>query len=210
MLIACGCGLPAPPKGVNDVTDIAQGLLDRITALEDQLEAEFERRRQQFSYRIEQGRVVFERDLLEQHRALRQRLGSYLANARPLVVLTAPVIYAMIIPFVILDLFLTIYQAVCFPVYRIEKARRGDYITFDRKHLSYLNGLEKLNCLYCAYGNGLLAYAVEIAGRTEKHWCPIKHAKRMAGVHRHYPEFVDYGDAEGYQQQKSRTHEKTK
>jgi hypothetical protein len=99
---------------------------------------------------------------------------------------------------VLLDIFVSLYQAVCFPVYGIEKVRRGDYIAFDRKHLSYLNGLEKLNCVYCSYGNGLLAYAAEIAGRTEKRWCPIKHAKRMAAVHRHYSEFVDYGDADAY------------
>ncbi|MBY4893634.1 hypothetical protein KUL25_12760 [Rhodobacteraceae bacterium N5(2021)] len=192
------------------MTELTRRLVERIAALEDQLEAEFETRRQRFSYRVEQGRVVFERDILNQHKAVKQKLGSYLANARPMVVLTAPVIYAMIIPFVVLDLFLTVYQAICFPVYRIEKVRRGDYITYDRRHLSYLNGLEKLNCLYCAYGNGLLAYAVEIAGRTERRWCPIKHAKRMAGVHRHYPDFVDYGDAEGYQQQKKIIREATK
>ncbi|OAN76431.1 hypothetical protein A8B78_02800 [Jannaschia sp. EhC01] len=192
------------------MTELTTRLVERIAELEDQLEAEFEHRRQRFSYRVEQGRVVFERDVLNQHKAVKQKLGSYLANARPMVVLTAPVIYAMIIPFVLLDLFLMVYQAICFPVYRIEKVRRGDYITYDRRHLSYLNGLEKLNCLYCAYGNGLLAYAVEIAGRTERRWCPIKHAKRMSGVHRHYPDFVDYGDAEGYQQQKMITREATK
>lgn len=184
------------------MADAIDKIVKRIKSLEDDLEAEFERRRGQFNYRYEQGKVVFARDIQRQHRAIKQKLGPYIAGARPLVVLTAPVIYAVIIPFVLLDVFVSIYQAICFPVYGIEKAQRGDYITFDRKHLSYLNGLEKLNCLYCAYGNGLLAYAGEIAGRTEKHWCPIKHAKRMAAVHRHYPEFVDYGDAEGYQRQK--------
>jgi hypothetical protein len=68
-----------------------------------------------------------------------------------------------------LDEFVSIYQSACFPVYRIETVQRGEYITFDRKHLTYLNGIEKLNCLYCLYGNGLLAYAREIGGRTEKH-----------------------------------------
>ena len=185
------------------MTDRVASLLERIRALESELDEEFERRQEQFSYKVEQSKIVFERDIEQRHKALKQKLMPYIAGARPLVVLTAPVIYSMIIPFIVLDLFVTIYQAICFPVYRIEKAKRSDYIIFDRNHLSYLNGLEKLNCMYCSYGNGMLAYATEIAGRTEKRWCPIKHAKRMAGVHRHYAEFLDYGDGEGYRRKQS-------
>ena len=183
------------------MTDRVDELLKRISSMENDLAQELDRRRDKFRYRIAQGRVIFDREVRQRHRALKQKLWSYVAGARPLVVLTAPVIYSVIIPFLLLDLFVTLYQTICFPVYRIEKVRRGDYICFDRKHLSYLNGLEKLNCLYCSYGNGLLAYAVEIAGRTERHWCPIKHAKSVAGVHQYYPAFLEYGDAEGYQRQ---------
>jgi hypothetical protein len=64
--------------------------------------------------------------------------------------------------------------------------------------LAYLNPIEKLNCLYCAYANGVFAYTTEIAARTEQYWCPIKHALRMKGVHSRYQHFFDYGDAEGY------------
>ncbi len=184
------------------MSDRIDNLRARMCELEGELEQEFERQRKVFKYKIESRRVVFERDVHRHHIALKQKLAPYLAEARPLVVLTAPIIYSMIIPFVILDVFITIYQAVCFPVYRIEKARRADYITFDRKHLSYLNGLEKLNCIYCSYGNGLLAYAREIAGRTEKQWCPIKHAKRMEGMHAHYSDFANFGDAEAFQKTK--------
>lgn len=192
------------------MTDKINDLIARMRTLEDELEEEFERRRGAFKYRIEQSRVIFERDVQRQHAAFKQKIAFYIADARPLVVLTAPVIYSMIVPFVLLDVFVTIFQTICFPVYRIEKVRRADFITFDRKHLAYLNWLEKLNCMYCSYGNGLLAYAREIAGRTEKHWCPIKHAKRMQGLHDHYPDFVDYGDAAGYQKTKHELHAGTK
>ena len=177
-------------------------VIERIEVLQDELEEEFERRRARFRYHVERGRVTFERDVRRRHREIRERLVAYVAGARPLVVLTAPVIYAAIFPLVLLDLFVSLYQAICFPVYGIEKARRRDFITFDHQHLSYLNALEKLNCLYCSYANGLLAYAREIAARTEQHWCPIKHARRVAGQHPYYPRFVDYGDADGYQQLK--------
>ena len=43
-----------------------------------------------------------------------------------MVVLTAPVIYAGILPFALLDLFVGIYQAVCFPIYGIAKVKRGE------------------------------------------------------------------------------------
>jgi hypothetical protein len=41
---------------------------------------------------------------------------------------------------------------------------------FDRTHLAYLNLVEKINCAYCSYGNGLAAYLREIAARTEQYW----------------------------------------
>jgi len=185
------------------MTDKAASLMERIRDLEAELEEEFERRRALIHYEVQRGRVVFEQDIARKHAELRQKLLPYLGGARLSVVLTAPVIYAMIVPFVILDLFVTVYQAICFPAYQIEKVQRSAYITYDRQHLSYLNGLEKLNCVYCAYGNGILAYATEIAGRTEKRWCPIKHAKRLASVHRHYSEFLEYGDAEAYREKQT-------
>lgn len=190
----------------NNVTSLVQ----RIRDLEMELEEEFDRRRTAFRYTVEHGRIEFEREIRDRHRALRQTLASYLAEARPMVVLTAPVIYSVIIPLVLLDLFVTIYQAVCFPVYSIEKVRRAAYISLDRRHLAYLNGLEKLNCMYCGYGNGVIAFAREVAARTEAHWCPIKHAERIEGAHGHYPEFLDFGDADGYQTKKRALHQQNK
>ena len=70
---------------------------------------------------------------------------------------------------------------------------------FNRAHLAYLNALEKLNCAYCSYANGLIDFVREVAARTERHWCPIKHARRVAAAHPYYVEFADYGDAEAYQ-----------
>jgi hypothetical protein len=37
------------------------------------------------------------------------------------------------------DRAVTIYQSVCFPIYRIRKVRRRDYLIFDRGRLAYLN-----------------------------------------------------------------------
>ena len=170
----------------------------RIAALEAQLEAELATRNAQLHVGMEHGKIVFEEELLRRHRELRTKLTKYIREARLLVILVAPVIYSLIVPFVLLDLFVTVYQAVCFPVYGIAKVRRRDYLVFDRGHLAYLNAVEKLNCAFCSYANGLLAYVREIAGRTERFWCPIKHARRAIAAHPYYAQFHDYGDASAW------------
>jgi hypothetical protein len=173
-------------------------LLESLQELQAEIEAAFEERRSAMRYRVERGRIIFEEEVRAQHLAAKVRLGAFLRRTRFMVVLTAPVIYSLIIPFVLLDLFVSLYQAICFPVYGIPKVRRSDHIVLDRQHLAYLNGLQKLNCVYCGYGNGLISYAREIAGRTEQFWCPIKHASRVPTPHPHYSNFVDYGDAEAF------------
>jgi hypothetical protein len=173
-------------------------LQETLRTLEAAFDAELAERRTALRYRIEKRRAIFDREILARHRAMRVSLRDFLAAARPMVILTAPVIYSLILPIALLDLFVTVYQAICFPVYGIAKVRRRDHIAFDRQHLAYLNALQKLNCTYCGYCNGLLSYAREIAGRTELYWCPIRHATRVAGVHAQYRDFVDYGDAAGY------------
>ena len=65
--------------------------------------------------------------------------------------------------------------------------------------LSYLNAIERLNCVYCGYANGLIGFVREIASRTEQYWCPIKHAHKRLDPHRRYARFADFGDSENYQ-----------
>ena len=169
-----------------------------IRALERELEVALAKRRVELNYEVRDGIAHFEQVIIAKHRLLRARLLSYVFGARPAMILTAPVIYSLIIPVLLLDLFVAVYQTVCFPVYGIPRVRRIDYLAFDREHLAYLNAIEKLNCAYCAYANGVFAYVREVASRTEQYWCPIKHARRVLGVHGRYGSFVDYGDAETY------------
>lgn len=173
-------------------------LVESIRGLERQLELEFAKRRIELNYKVHDGIVQFEQAVIARHRLLRARLWSYVFGARLAIILSAPAIYALIIPLVLLDLFVTLYQAACFPVYGIPHVRRCDYIAFDREQLAYLNVIEKVNCAYCAYANGVLAQVREVASRTEEYWCPIKHARRVLGVHARYGSFVDYGDGDAY------------
>ena len=141
---------------------------------------------------------AFSPETLREHRRLKTSLWKYIRNARVLVLLTVPLIYACAIPFLLLDLSVTIYQAVCFPIFGVPKVRRRDYLIFDRGRLAYLNAVEKAGCVYCSYANGLLAYIAEIAARTEQRFCPIKHAHPPAQPHSRYPQFLPYGDAQAY------------
>lgn len=115
-----------------------------------------------------------------------------------MVLLTSPLIYFGVIFFWMLDLFVTVYQAVCFPANGIPKVRRGDYLIYDRARLPYLNVIEKVGCFYCSYANGLLAYVTEITARTEQHFCPIKHHVPVTHPHSRYSHFFPYGDAQAY------------
>lgn len=174
-------------------------LLERIREIEEEVEQEVQRRRAELHADFEHRRIRFERDIRAHHRRLKTGLFKYLRTAELRNVITAPLIYAVFFPLVAADIAVSLYQYLCFPLYGISCVRRRDYIEFDRVHLGYLNLIEKINCMYCSYANGLTAYMTEVIGRTEQYWCPIKHARRVRQTHAYYRDFVDFGDAEAYQ-----------
>lgn len=176
-------------------------LIEEIRHLEERIDKELSERQKEFSYQVKKGEVIFEKEILARHKRLKKNLFKYMLEIRLGSYLVSPIIYSMIIPAVVLDLFVTLYHGVCFPVYRIPKVKRSDYIIFDRHKLGYLNLLEKVNCVYCGYLNGLIAYTQEIAARTEQHFCPITHAKKPHQTHSRYHLFFSYGDAERYKKE---------
>lgn len=173
-------------------------MIQQLHDLELRIADELHRQTADIKFRFQNGKIVFEDDLRNRNKALKRGLIEYFRAARWPIILTAPVIYLLIIPFVILDLFVSIYQAICFPIYGIPKVSRGEFLVFDRFKLDYLNGLEKFNCGFCSYCNGIIAFVTEVAARTEQYWCPIKHAQKRRGLHQRYPLFTDYGDGEQY------------
>ncbi len=173
-------------------------LIEKIKGLEEDLEEEFRKKREDFLVGIDRKRLRFVEEVAREHLRFKKGLFRYLIEARLLNILSAPLIYSGLAVFLLLDLFLFLYQGICFPIYGIPKARRSDYLAFDRGDLPYLNAIEKFNCFYCSYANGVTAYCREIAARTEQYWCPIKHARRILAAHERYPHFFEYGDAESY------------
>jgi len=181
------------------MNDRIQQLLQQMTALEDDLRAAISEQPSTIFFQIKGKRIEFEQSIKETHRRLKRNFFRWLITDRPQNLITGPIIYAMIIPLIITDLFITFYQATCFPVYGIKKVRRADYVIFDRQHLSYLNFIEKFHCTYCAYGTGMIAYISEIVARTEQYFCPIKHARKVLGTHARYIHFLEFGEAEDYE-----------
>jgi hypothetical protein len=176
-----------------------QQLLDQITALEDELRTALREQPSSIFFQIKGKRIEFEKSIQETHKRLKNNFFRWLITNRPQNLITGPIIYSMIIPLLVTDLFVSFYQATCFPIYGIKKVKRGDYIIFDRQQLSYLNFIEKFHCTYCAYGTGMVAYISEIIARTEQYFCPIKHARKVLSTHARYSRFLDFGEAENYE-----------
>ena len=176
-----------------------QQLLNQITALEDELHAAVSEQQTSMFFQIKGKRIEFEQSIKQTHLKLKKNFFRWIVTNRPQNLITGPIIYSMIVPLVITDIFITFYQLTCFPIYGIKKVRRANYIIFDRQHLNYLNFIEKFHCTYCAYGSGMIAYISEIVARTEQYFCPIKHARKILGTHTRYAQFLDFGIAEDYE-----------
>jgi hypothetical protein len=177
-------------------------LLEKLHAVQSEVEHEIDMllqaKREQFQYRVEKGKVRFERRVKQLQKKYKTGIWSYLTHSHVSHILSAPVIYSLIVPFMLLDLSVNMYQQICFRLYGIPLVKRKNYIVIDRHNLAYLNTIEKINCIYCGYGNGLIGFTREVAARTEQYWCPIKHHRRTLDPHRHSEHFIDYGDADRY------------
>jgi len=174
-------------------------ILAQMAALEDDLRSAVHEQESRMFFQIKGKRVEFERSVRDAHRKLKKNFFRWLVTNRPQNLITGPIIYAMIIPMLMMDGCVSFFQWACFPIYGIKKVRRADYLVFDRHQLGYLNFIEKFHCTYCEYGNGLMAYMREILARTEEYFCPIKHAHKVLGTHARYNRFLDYGDAADYE-----------
>lgn len=176
------------------INEKIQEIVEEIKKLEDALEDEIKKHEDELSYTIKNGKAHFQEHLIREGKSKIISSLKYLSSFPLLVILTIPFIWSMIIPIFIVDLLVTIYQWVCFPIYKIPKVKRSDYVIIDRYKLFYLDRVEKVNCWYCEYFNGVIAYVREVAARTEQFWCPIKHYKSLKDKHSRYHHFFEYGD----------------
>lgn len=180
--------MPIDPK----IRDI----IAKIDELNDTLRREHARLAEKYGFSLRKRKVVFLEQFRVRNRAFRIPAWRYVVPRSFRHLLSLPFIYAMIVPALLLDCFLSLYHLVAFPLYGIPYVKRSDYFIYDRRFLDYLNVIQKVHCLYCSYVNGLFAYAVEVAARTERYWCPVKAAQRPNQYHGWYKDFADYGNPE--------------
>lgn len=175
-------------------------LIEKINHLNAQLSARYHELSQKYGFHLAGKKIVFLKEFRERNLKFKIPSWKYAIPRNIRHLLSLPFIYMMIVPTVILDIFISIYHAIAFPLYHIPKVKRRDFIIYDRKFLDYLNTIQKIHCIYCTYVNGLFAYAVEIAGRTERYWCPIKAANKPKFHHGWYSDFADYGSPEEWKE----------
>lgn len=191
------------------MNDKIREIIDEIDEMKLKLSEEIDKQESHITYEIKNGYVTFEKEVLAKQRENMKNLLSWFREVPLLHLLSSPIIYAMVIPAILFDIILFLFQQVIFRIYKFDFIKRSDYIIFDHQYLGYLNPIEKLNCLYCSYFNGLMQYASAIAGRTELFFCPIKHAKKVVSQHHYYDEFLSYGDEEDYQKKLQELRENT-
>lgn len=180
------------------MNDRIRQIVDQMNALEVELNEAMQEQGERLRYQFEGRRVVFEKSVKDAQRRVKMGVLRWIVTERPQNFITMPIIYGMVAPMLVLDLFLFFYQWTCFSVYGIRKVKRADYLVLDHQLLAYLNFFEKGHCMYCSYAVGLMAYATEIIARTEQYFCPIKHASKILSAHSRYPHFLAYGDEENY------------
>lgn len=171
-------------------------LIEKIDELNKRLGVEYQRLAKKYGFSFVKKRIIFFDAFRIKNKSLKIPAWKYAIPQNIRHIASIPFIYMVIIPAVILDIFITVYHWGAFPLYGIPKVKRSDYIKYDRRFLDYLNIIQKANCLYCSYVNGLFAYSVEIAARTERYWCPIKAASKPSFHHDWYKDFADYGNPE--------------
>ncbi|RRS29883.1 MAG: hypothetical protein P794_09555 [Epsilonproteobacteria bacterium (ex Lamellibrachia satsuma)] len=192
------------------MSDKIREMMEEIEEMKQKLREEIEEQEKHINYEIKNGYVIFEKEVLARQKENMENLWEWFSEIPLSQLLSSPVVYAMAIPAILLDIMLFIYQNVVSRVFKIDFVKRSDYIVFDRQYLGYLNVVEKFNCMFCSYFNGLMYYASAIASRTELYFCPIKHAKKIAYDHEYFDAYLTYGYGDEYQKKLKELREKLK
>ena len=94
-------------------------LQEKVRNLESQIERELEAHRKKFHYSVTRRRVKFEAAVRTRHKELRVSVFRFLRQSGIMRILSAFVIYIQIVPLVLLDIAVTLFQFICFPIYGI-------------------------------------------------------------------------------------------
>jgi hypothetical protein len=175
-------------------------ILTEIEQKVKELKVEYSKLMENYKFSFLNWKIIFDKDKKASDKLKKRSFWYSITHTNLREFLSIPFIYAMFLSAILLDISLFIYQQTAMRLYWIPLVKREYYISFDRKELAYLNWVQKFNCLYCSYMNWLFSYAVEIGWRTEKYWCPIKHAKKIKWWHDRERCFADYWDVDWFKE----------
>ena len=82
-------------------------LMQQIKVLEEELRDALHAQESRVNFTIRGKRVEFERSIRQAHQKLKRNFFRWLVTDRPQNLLTGPIIYAMIVPLLIADLFIS-------------------------------------------------------------------------------------------------------
>ena len=100
---------------------------------------------------------------------------------------------------ILLDLMLSCYHLLAYPLMGLEKVKKKQYFQLDRHKLAYLRRRERIYAIYTAYANGLFRFAKKLASDSEWYWCGIKHQKVPGYLpDKDQDRFMDFGDKGSY------------
>ena len=97
------------------MTASVERFVQRIREAEEDLTREVEEQQRRWHFRLHRGRVWFDQEVRHAHERFRQSIPAFLGEASLPILLTAPITYSLILPLLLLDIWATLYQWVCFP-----------------------------------------------------------------------------------------------
>ena len=105
--------------------------VEHIQEAEHELALEAAAQQRRWHYRMHRGRVWFDHEAREAQRRLKQGILQFLWQGSFFNLVTAPAIYSLLVPRLVLDAWVTPYQWTCFPIYGVARVRRRRYGVFD-------------------------------------------------------------------------------
>ena len=125
--------------------------VDRIVATiheaEEALSEDVRDQQKRWQYDLHRGRVWFDKEVRHAHKQLKQGIPSFLRHGSVLNLLTTPIIYSLSLPFVLLDVWVSLYQWICFPIYGIDRVARAAVLR-DRPSQAWLSECDRESELY--------------------------------------------------------------
>ena len=124
--------------------------VDRIVATiheaEEALSEDVRDQQKRWQYGLHRRRVWFDKEVRHAHKQLKQGIPSFLRHGSVLNLLTTPIIYSLSLPFVLLDVWVSLYQWI-FSDLR-HRSRGAPAVLRDRPSQAWLSECDRESELY--------------------------------------------------------------